>query len=118
MKNTNNDHAFNVQAITSEKLGDYPGRFLQYLLDQDYAVDTIKLYRQRIDALAAAMHATVRGEQPAVFCRTVILTAFQNSASRAQHRKPDLLEQRRKPDLLELSPTEQQKALLQALSLP
>jgi hypothetical protein len=53
--------------------------------------------------------ARERGEQPAVFCRTVILTAFQNSASRAQ---------RRKPDLPELSPTEQQKALLQALSLP
>lgn len=58
MKNTNNDNAFNVQAITSEKLGDYPDRFLRSLLDQDYAVDTIKLYRQRIDALAAAMHAT------------------------------------------------------------
>jgi hypothetical protein len=48
-----------------------------------------------------------RGEQPAVFCRTVVLTAFQNSALRALGQKPDLLE---------LSPTEQQQALLDAFT--
>lgn len=48
-----------------------------------------------------------RGEQPAVFCRTVVLTAFQNSALRALGQKPDLLE---------LSPTEQQQALLEAFT--
>lgn len=48
-----------------------------------------------------------RGEQPAVFCRTVVLTAFQNSALRALGQRPDLLE---------LSPTEQQQALLDAFT--
>ena len=52
--------------------------------------------------------ARERGEQPAVFCRTIILTAFQNSAMRA------LAEQ---PDLFELSPTEQQRAILEAFSI-
>ncbi|HKI05608.1 MAG TPA: hypothetical protein VKK31_26750 [Thermoanaerobaculia bacterium] len=52
--------------------------------------------------------ARERGEQPAVLCRTIILTAFQNSALRA-------LAQR--PDLLDLSPTEQQRALLDAFSI-
>lgn len=58
MKSINKDNISNVQVITSETLGDYPNRFLQHLLDQDYAADTIKRYRQCIDALAAAMHAT------------------------------------------------------------
>jgi hypothetical protein len=49
-----------------------------------------------------------RGEQPAVFCRTVVLTAFQNSALRALGQNPDLLE---------LSPTEQQQALLDAFTV-
>ena len=48
-----------------------------------------------------------RGEQPAVFCRTVVLTAFQNSALRALGQKPDLLE---------LSPAEQQQLLLEAFT--
>ena len=52
--------------------------------------------------------ARERGEQPAVFCRTIILTAFENSALRAQGHSPDLLE---------LSPTEQQKALLEVFAL-
>ena len=52
--------------------------------------------------------ARSRGEQPAVLCRTIILTAFQNSAMRA------LIDQ---PDLLEMSPAEQQRALLDAFSL-
>ncbi|HEV2845970.1 MAG TPA: hypothetical protein VG477_14040 [Thermoanaerobaculia bacterium] len=52
--------------------------------------------------------AKERGEQPAVFCRTIILTAFQNSALRALGQRPDLLE---------LSPTEQQKALLEAFTV-
>jgi len=51
--------------------------------------------------------ARERGEQPAVLCRTIILTAFQNSATRA-------LAQR--ADLLELSPSEQQRVLLEAFS--
>ena len=37
----------------------------------------------------AARH---RGEQPAVLCRTIVLTAFQNSAARALAERPDLLE--------------------------
>jgi hypothetical protein len=52
--------------------------------------------------------ARERGEQPAVFCRTIILTAFENSALRARGQSPDLLE---------LSPTEQQRALLKAFAL-
>ena len=52
--------------------------------------------------------AQERGEQPAVFCRTIILTAFENSASRARGQSPDLLE---------LSPTEQQRALLEVFAL-
>jgi hypothetical protein len=51
--------------------------------------------------------AKARGEQPAVLCRTIILTAFQNSAMRALAERPDLLA---------LSPSEQQKALLKAFS--
>ena len=51
--------------------------------------------------------ARERGEQPAVFIRTIVLTAFQNSALRALGQKPDLLD---------LSPTEQQKALLEAFA--
>jgi hypothetical protein len=52
--------------------------------------------------------ARARGEQPAVLMRTIILTAFQNSAMRA------LAEE---PDLLQMSPLEQQKALLAAFSI-
>jgi hypothetical protein len=52
--------------------------------------------------------ARERGEQPAVLCRTIILTAFQNSAMKALAGRPDLLE---------LSPGEQQKALLEAFSI-
>lgn len=52
--------------------------------------------------------ARERGEQPAVLCRTIILTAFQNSAMKALAGRPDLLE---------LSPGEQQKALLEAFSM-
>jgi len=52
--------------------------------------------------------AKERGEQPAVLCRTIILTAFQNSAMRA-------LAERR--DLLELSAAEQQRALLEAFAI-
>ena len=35
--------------------------------------------------------ARERGEQPAVLCRTIILTAFQNAAARAVSENPDLL---------------------------
>jgi len=48
-----------------------------------------------------------RGEQPAVFCRTLVLTGFHNSALRV------LTEE---PDLLTMSPTQQQRALLEAFS--
>lgn len=48
-----------------------------------------------------------RGEQPAVLCRTIVLTAFQNSAARALAERPDLLEQ---------SLAEQQRRLLEAFS--
>ena len=51
--------------------------------------------------------ARERGEQPAVLCRTIILTAFQNAAMRALAKQPDLLD---------LSPTEQQRAILEAFS--
>ncbi len=52
--------------------------------------------------------AKERGEQPAVLCRTIVLTAFQNSAARALAVRPDLIE---------LSPAEQQRALLDAFSI-
>ena len=51
--------------------------------------------------------ARERGEQPAVLCRTIILTAFQNSAQRVLAERPDLLD---------LSPSEQQRAILEAFS--
>jgi hypothetical protein len=62
------------------------------------------------DSEAAMIHraAEERGEQPAVLMRSIILTAFQNSAMRA------LAEE---PDLLHMSPLEQQKALLTAFSI-
>ncbi|HSS75154.1 MAG TPA: hypothetical protein VLV54_00245 [Thermoanaerobaculia bacterium] len=49
--------------------------------------------------------ARARGEQPAVLCRTIILTAFQNSAMKALADRPDLAE---------MSPAEQQRAILEA----
>ena len=52
--------------------------------------------------------ARERGEQPGVLCRTIILTAFQNSAVRALAERPGLLE---------MSPAEQQRALLEAFSI-
>jgi len=52
--------------------------------------------------------ARERGEQPAVLCRSIILTAFQNSAVRALTESPDLLT---------MSPSEQQRALLEAFSI-
>jgi len=52
--------------------------------------------------------ARERGEQPAVLCRTIILTAFQNSAMEALAERPDLLD---------LSPTEQQRLLLEAFAI-
>lgn len=51
--------------------------------------------------------ARERGEQPAVLCRTIVLTAFQNSAARALAERPDLLEQ---------SPAERTKRLLEAFA--
>jgi hypothetical protein len=51
--------------------------------------------------------ARKRDEQPAVFCRTIVLTGFQNSALRVLADEPDLLR---------MSPTEQQRALLEAFS--
>jgi hypothetical protein len=51
--------------------------------------------------------ARQRGEQPAVLCRTIILTAFQNSAVKALAETPDLLTR---------SPAEQQRALLEAFA--
>jgi len=51
--------------------------------------------------------AEARGEQPSVFLRTIILTAFQNTALRALGERSDLLE---------MSPIDQQKALLEAFS--
>ncbi len=47
--------------------------------------------------------ARERGEQPAVLCRTIVLTAFHNSAARALADRPGLLE---------LCPAEQLKHLL------
>lgn len=52
--------------------------------------------------------ARERGEQPSAFCRTLILTVFQNSAMRAL---------RGQPDLIDRSPSEQQRALLEAFSI-
>ena len=52
--------------------------------------------------------AQERGEQPAVLCRTIILTAFENSASRTVANRPDVLE---------MSPAEQQRALLEVFGL-
>ncbi len=51
--------------------------------------------------------ARTRGEQPAVLCRTIVLTAFQDSALRAL---------RQKPDLLDMTPAEQQRALLEVFA--
>ena len=51
--------------------------------------------------------ARERGEQPAVLCRTIVLTAFQNSAARALAERPDLLE---------LSPAEQTRRLLESFA--
>jgi hypothetical protein len=51
--------------------------------------------------------AEARGEQPSVLMRTIVLTAFQNSALRALGEKPDLLD---------LSPTEQQRIILEAFT--
>lgn len=52
--------------------------------------------------------ARERGEQPAVLCRTIILTAFQNSAMKALAKRPDLLD---------LSPMEQHRALLETFAI-
>lgn len=52
--------------------------------------------------------ARTRGEQPAVLCRTIVLTAFQDSALRALGQKPDLLD---------MTPAEQQRALLEVFAL-
>ena len=49
-----------------------------------------------------------RGEQPAVLCRTIIFTAFQNSAARVLAESPDLLEK---------SPAEQLRTLLELFSV-
>jgi hypothetical protein len=49
--------------------------------------------------------ARERREQPAVLARTIILTAFQNTAAGALADRPGLLEQ---------SPAEQRKRLLEA----
>jgi hypothetical protein len=51
--------------------------------------------------------ARERGEQPAVLCRTIVLTAFQNSAMKALAERPNLLDS---------SPVEQVRALLEAFS--
>jgi hypothetical protein len=51
--------------------------------------------------------ARARGEQPAVLCRTIVLTAFQDSALRALGQKPDLLD---------MTPGEQQRALLEVFA--
>jgi hypothetical protein len=54
-----------------------------------------------------AKTARARREQPAVLCRTIILTAFRNSAAQALAGNPDLLA---------ASPAERQKALLEAFA--
>jgi len=51
--------------------------------------------------------ADERGELPAVLMRAIVLKALENSELRAQGRKPDLLD---------MSPTEQQRILLDALT--
>ena len=51
--------------------------------------------------------ARERGEPPAVLCRTIILTAFQDSALRALGQKPDLLD---------MTPAQQQRALLEVFA--
>ncbi len=51
--------------------------------------------------------AQERGEPPATLCRTIVLTAFQDSALKALGRKPDLLE---------MTPGEQQRALLEVFN--
>lgn len=56
MNDTDNDNSIKFQAATLGRFGDHPNRFLQELLDQDYAADTIKRYRQGIEVLAGAMH--------------------------------------------------------------
>ena len=60
------------------------------------------------EAAMIEVAARGRGEQPAVFLRTIILTAFQNSAMKALADEPDLLR---------MSPLEQQRALLSAFSI-
>jgi hypothetical protein len=67
---------------------------------------TASLARLIFDSELAA--ARKRREQPAVLCRTIILTAFQNSAMKA------LADQ---PDLLSMSPVEQQRAFLEAFAI-
>lgn len=66
---------------------------------------TCRLMLSFTEAELAMIAATARerGEQPAVLCRTIVLTAFLNSAARALASHPDLLEQ---------SPAEQQRRLL------
>jgi hypothetical protein len=49
-----------------------------------------------------------RGDQPAVLCRTIILTAFQNSAARALAERPGLMKE---------SPAEQLRALLEVFAV-
>jgi ABC-type uncharacterized transport system auxiliary subunit len=51
--------------------------------------------------------ADERGELPAVLMRAIVLKTFENSALRARGGKPDLLD---------MSPIEQQKVLLDALT--
>ena len=48
---------FIVSDIAIKQFGDYAERFLQYLLDQDYAAGTLVQYRCFINALAGTMHA-------------------------------------------------------------
>ena len=48
-----------------------------------------------------------RGEKPAVLCRSIVLTAFRNSAAKALAGRPDLLD---------ASPAEQQRALLEVFT--
>src|SRR6185295_13187742 len=51
--------------------------------------------------------AKERGEQPASLLRTIVLTAFQDSALRALGQRPDLLDS---------TPAEQQRALLEVFA--
>lgn len=57
MRTTTNTTAFNFYDVTLQQFGDYPGLFLQYLSDQNYAEGTIKRYFQCINGLAATMRA-------------------------------------------------------------